>query len=131
PRLRRLGQAVRATHASLGEFEFQVEADPDNELRWLFTENETNSERLFGVPSNGRFTKDAFHRAVTRGEDDAVNPDETGTKAAAHLRIDVPAGESRVVRCRLAPAPNAGGAVKGLADVVREGASRDAAGDPF
>ena len=61
----------------------------------LFTDNETNGEAVYGpdVPSRSPYTKDAFHRHVVRGED-ATNPDETGTKAAFHYRMVVPAGES-------------------------------------
>jgi hypothetical protein len=68
----------------------------------LFTENETNAERVFGpqAQSASRFVKDAFHRHVIHGEQ-CVNPEQVGTKAALHYRFDVPAGGSVVVRLRL------------------------------
>ncbi len=69
----------------------------------LVTENETNSERLFGVPNASPFVKDGIDEAVVHGRHDAVNPTGTGTKAAAHYRVDVPAGGEVVVHLVLAP----------------------------
>ncbi|HVN13098.1 MAG TPA: glucosidase [Kineosporiaceae bacterium] len=67
----------------------------------LFTENETNTERLFGTPNATPYVKDGVGRFVVDGETDAVNPAHVGTKAAAHYLLDVPAGGSTVVRLRL------------------------------
>ena len=58
----------------------------------LFTENETNSERLFGAKNNSPYVKDAFHRYVINGEKTAVNPELKGTKAAVQYKFTVPAG---------------------------------------
>src|SRR5579862_9186518 len=69
----------------------------------LFTDNETNSLCLYGVPSANRYFKDGFHRAIVNGEQDAVNPGHTGTKACLHYEYTVPAGGSVVVRLRLTP----------------------------
>jgi hypothetical protein len=69
----------------------------------FFTDNETNAQRLFGVPSAFRYFKDAFHSAVVNDEHDAVNPDRKGTKACMHYEYTVPAGGSVVVRLRLTP----------------------------
>jgi hypothetical protein len=71
----------------------------------LFTDNETNAMRLYGIPSAHRYFKDAFHRAIINGEQEAVNPERTGTKACLHYRYTVPAGSSVVVRLRLSPEP--------------------------
>jgi len=71
----------------------------------LFTENETNARRLYGVPNAHRYCKDAFHRAVVNGEQEAVNPDRTGTKACLDYQYTIPAGGSVVMRLRLAPEP--------------------------
>jgi len=72
--------------------------------RGLFTDNETNGEKVYGPGATSRspFTKDAFHRHVVNGED-ATNPDEFGTKAALHYRLVIPAGESLELCFRLAP----------------------------
>ncbi|HEX3585610.1 MAG TPA: glucosidase, partial [Candidatus Angelobacter sp.] len=56
----------------------------------LFTENETNVERIFGAKSSSPYVKDAFHRYVVNGESTAVNPQLTGTKAAVHYKFTVP-----------------------------------------
>ena len=66
----------------------------------LFTENETNFERLFGVPNAGPFVKDAFHEAIVHGRADRVNPGRRGSKAAAHYRAMIEPGGSLTVRTR-------------------------------
>jgi hypothetical protein len=67
----------------------------------LFTENETNRERLYGIENESRFVKDAFHDHVVRGIKEAVNPDRRGSKAAAHYVLDLPPLGSATVRLRL------------------------------
>jgi hypothetical protein len=69
----------------------------------LFTDNETNAMRLYGIPSLNRYSKDAFHRAIVNGEQRAANPSRTGTKACVHYQRLVPAGGSVVLRLRLSP----------------------------
>jgi hypothetical protein len=69
----------------------------------LFTNNETNTQRLYRFPSSNRYFKDAFHRAIVNGEADAVNPGRTGTKACLHYVYEVPAGGSVILRFRLSP----------------------------
>ena len=96
--------ALRVQHEELGEFLFHVEADGDvgSEIEWLFTENETNKKRIFGAKENDSpYVKDAFHRYVIDGEREAVNPKKRGTKAAAHWKVEIPAGGTVVLRCRL------------------------------
>jgi hypothetical protein len=67
----------------------------------LFTENETNNERIFGKPNSSPYVKDGINNCVVNGRIDAVNPNRTGTKVAAHYEISVSAGESKVLRLRL------------------------------
>jgi hypothetical protein len=71
--------------------------------QFLFADNETNAQRLYGIPSANKYFKDAFHRAIVNGEQEAVNPNRTGTKACLHYEFMVPAKGSVVVRLRLAP----------------------------
>ena len=71
----------------------------------LFTENETNTARLFGDATGPQYTKDAFHRYVIDDAYDAVNPARTGTKAAALYVVEVPANGTVTVRLRLNDAP--------------------------
>src|SRR5579863_5028292 len=67
----------------------------------LFTDNETNFKRLFGVENRATHLKDAFHDYLIAENESAVNPAETGTKAAALYRFEIPAGGSATVRLRL------------------------------
>jgi len=68
----------------------------------LFTENETNTKRLFGVGSRTPYVKDGINDYIVDGAKDAVNPEHTGTKATAHYQLTIAAGETTVVRLRLA-----------------------------
>ena len=98
PQLRQAAPGVvAATHPDLGQRFLYAEGE--SEL--LFTENETNTERLVHVPNRTPHVKDAFHSFVVHGHREAVNPHQNGTKAAAHYEVTVPAGGSRVVRLRL------------------------------
>ncbi len=103
PGLREAGGRVVASHPELGELTLSCDGAPE----LLFTENESNAQRLWGQPNPSPFVKDAFHRYVIQGEREAVNPGRTGTKAAAHYLLEVPAGGSRTVRLRLAADPPA------------------------
>ncbi len=71
----------------------------------LFTENETNLQRLFGVDGGPGPFKDAFHAYLVDGRHDAVDAGRTGTKAAAHYRLDIPAGGAAQIRLRLRKGP--------------------------
>jgi hypothetical protein len=101
PSLRRAPGGVAATHESLGDFQLVADDGPDGAPRWLFTENETNAERLFDSSNQTPYVKDAFHDVVVRGRPDAVNPAAEGTRAAAWYRLRVPAGDRRTLRLRL------------------------------
>jgi hypothetical protein len=67
----------------------------------VFTENETNNERLFRSPNATRYVKDGIDSYIVRGDALAVNPERTGTKAAARYLLELEPGESKVVRVRL------------------------------
>jgi len=102
PRLWRMDeQRIAAEHVSLGTFEFQVEAGAD----LLFTENETNFQRLFAYGKGQTYVKDAFHDYVIHGRSEAVNPECVGTKAAAHYQWELGPGESRTLHLRLGAPP--------------------------
>jgi hypothetical protein len=97
PALERVPGGVRATHSDLGDYWLHV---PDD-VTLLFTENETNTERVFGEPNASAFVKDGVDRAVVHGESDAVNAD-AGTKVAVHWERLVPAGGEVTLTLRLA-----------------------------
>ncbi|PYN67959.1 MAG: glucosidase [Candidatus Rokuibacteriota bacterium] len=92
---------IEGEHPSLGARWLYCEGAP--ELR--FTENETNTERLWRAPNRARYVKDGIGRSVVAGERDAVNPAAVGTKAAAYHRWTLAPGESRSTRLRLANTP--------------------------
>jgi len=92
---------IEGEHPSLGARWLYCEGAP--ELR--FTENETNTERLWRAPNRARYVKDGIGRSVVAGERDAVNPAAVGTKAAAYHRWTLAPGESRTTRLRLANTP--------------------------
>jgi hypothetical protein len=69
----------------------------------LFTGNDTNVTRLYGVEAPGQHFKDGINDFVVSGRVDAVNPAGVGTRAAAHYQVVVPAGDSVSVRVRFVP----------------------------
>lgn len=67
----------------------------------LFTENETNNERLFGVSNASLYVKDGINDYLVHGRKDAVNPNKIGTKTSSHYILSLNAGETKIVRLRL------------------------------
>src|SRR5271163_4156505 len=92
---------VLASHFQAGEYTLQCDGD----VELLFTENESNNQKLWGQPNASPYVKDAFHEYLIAGKKEAVNPSHTGTKAAAHYFLEVPAGKSVEVRLRLSKTP--------------------------
>ncbi|MEO8496950.1 MAG: glucosidase, partial [Planctomycetota bacterium] len=93
---------VTARHTTLGTFQFQADNGPDGAPpKLLFTENETNDERLYGIGNGSHKVKDAFHEYIVHGKAEAVNAKPVGTKMAAHYRMEVPAHGEVVIRLRL------------------------------
>jgi Mannosylglycerate hydrolase MGH1-like glycoside hydrolase domain len=91
------GSTVCAKEADLGERYLYC----DGQASLLFTENETNAKRLFDAQNRTPFVKDGINNFVVHGQTDAVNPEKTGTKAAAHYHLTVPPGKCEIVRLRL------------------------------
>jgi hypothetical protein len=91
-------RVIAASHAELGERWLYV----DGEAPLLFTENETNNQRLFGSANAGPYVKDGINDCVVHGRKEAVNPAGAGTKVAAHHLVEVKAGKEVVLRLRLA-----------------------------
>lgn len=93
---------VEASHPTLGQ-------------RWLyclgltdllFTENETNNQRLFGIENASPYVKDGINDYVVNGQQSAVNPRQVGTKAAAHYILSIGAGETKTIQLRFSDSPD-------------------------
>jgi hypothetical protein len=100
PSLRQMGgtrAAIEVDHPESGRRRLRMEGSP----QLLFTENETNAQRLFGAGNPTPFVKDGINDFVVHSAQHAVNPMRLGTKAAVHYEGVVKAGESLVIRLRL------------------------------
>ena len=95
--------ALLADHPLLGQYQLYWQGHPE----LLMTNNDTNSQRLFDVPNETQWVKDAFHRYIVNGEKDAVNPEFTGTKAGLHYPLRIEANSSRTLQFRLCSKPKA------------------------
>ena len=95
---------ISARHSELGERYLYS----DGAGAPLFTENETNTDRLVHVPNQTPYVKDGINNFIVQGRQNVVNPEKKGTKASVHYALTVGAGESRTLRLRLsdvAPQP--------------------------
>jgi Glycosyl hydrolase family 63 C-terminal domain len=107
PEMERAGlDTIVAREQTLGEFKLRLEGAPP----LLFTENASNAKRLWSYDDAPKYTKDSFHRYLIDCEQDAVNPEENGTKACGMYQLDLETCESKVLHFRLwsgdAPAPD-------------------------
>jgi hypothetical protein len=88
---------VKSVDTKLGERYWYCAGD----VPLLFTENETNTQRIFGVANRTPYVKDGIHNFVVQGDHGAVNPEQFGTKAAAYYRLSVCAGQRQQIHLRL------------------------------
>ena len=91
------GATIALNHPERGSFILHFEGTPE----LLFTENDTNNRRIFDVDNTSPFVKDGINDYIVHSAIDAVNPAQSGTKASAHYRTLLRAGESIVLRLRL------------------------------
>ena len=119
-------QVIATSHSELGERYLYCEGN----VPLLFTENETNNERIFGTPNVSPYVKDGLNNYVVNGKPEAVNPKHEGTKAAAHYRLEIEPGKTATVRLRLSDkAPGAmGDAFTNFADIMQ---TRQSEADQF
>ena len=89
--------AITASHTVLGDYDLFCDSPDD----LFFTENESNSERLWGIPNSTPFVKDSINDRIVSGKIDHVNSAGFGTKAAAHYKFNIPANETISIRLRL------------------------------
>ena len=109
-------KAIATSHKDLGERYLYCEGD----VPLLFTENETNNERIFGTPNTSPYVKDAFNNYIVHGDHNAINPRQLGTKSAAHYQVNVGAGQTATIRLRLSDvAPESiGDAFKSFSEIM-------------
>lgn len=93
---------IEANHPTLGQRWLYCEGN----IELLFTENETNHERLWGVPSTSVYAKDGINQYLIQGQSSAINPERMGTKVAARYPLAIAPGASQTVRLRLSDSPN-------------------------
>ncbi|MEZ4699422.1 MAG: hypothetical protein R2834_03750 [Rhodothermales bacterium] len=106
PRLAAMDDPTACIHGSgphLGERWWYMQGPDGSRPELLFTENETNNERLYGVHNPTPYVKDAFHAAVVEGDWSRVNPARTGTKAAGYCSVTLAPGEETTVLVRFSP----------------------------
>ena len=94
---------IEAIHAELGTYWLTCQDTPD----LLFTENESNAERLWGVASRTPYVKDGIHESIVLGAAGRTNPAHVGTRAAVHYVMTVASGETQSVLLRLSHAQSA------------------------
>ncbi|MBW6489969.1 MAG: hypothetical protein K0B15_02130 [Lentimicrobium sp.] len=88
---------VKITHENLGEYNLYFQ-QPN---RTLFTENETNSDRIFGLPNASTFVKDTINDAVVAQQFDLFKDKIEGTKFSPVYELQIAGGESQEIRLRL------------------------------
>jgi hypothetical protein len=88
---------IELNHPEYGNRWLHCEGSPE----LLFTQNETNSQRLWGTENRSAYVKDGINDYVVQGATEAVNPAHSGSKAAAHYKIALKSGETTVLRLRL------------------------------
>ena len=101
PTLRQEGQTIELQEPELGRRWLHCFGTPE----LLFTENETNNERLFNSPNTTPYVKDAINNYLVNGQRNAVNPNHEGTKAAAHYSFNLASGETATIKLRLSDSP--------------------------
>jgi hypothetical protein len=97
PVLRAAEGAIDAEQTDLGSYRLVLDGKPP----LLFTENESNARALWGLNNARPYVKDSFHQRIIQGREDAVNPEQTGTKACAWHKLDLAPGQTSMVRLRL------------------------------
>ncbi len=90
-------RTVAGCHESLGEVFLYCEGDAP----LLFTENETNNQRIFGTPNDSPYVKDGINNYLVSGNRDTLNPQQRGTKVSAHHELTVGAGKTATVWLRM------------------------------
>ena len=92
---------IKANNSKYGDRWLFCEGEP----QLLFTDNETNLHRLYGVENSSSYVKDAFHEYIIHRNQEAINPKQCGTKAAAWYHLEIGAGETTIIKLRFTNTP--------------------------
>jgi hypothetical protein len=93
---------IEAVHPTLGTRWLYTQ----NPAELLFTENITNTEKIFGIPNASPYVKDSINDYLVHGKKEAVNPERTGTKAAIHYVLRLQGKETKTIQLRLSDYPH-------------------------
>ena len=91
------GETIEAEQKNLGHYRLALDGNPP----LLFTENESNAQALWGLKNARPYVKDSFHQRIVKGREEAVNPEQTGTKACAWYTLNLEPGQTTIVHLRL------------------------------
>ncbi len=98
PRITKLGdRSIKAFNPKSGNYIFTFCSNKD----LVFCDNETNQEKLYGIPNERKYTKDAINDFIVWGDRSRLNPANTGTKAAAIYELEIPAGGKKSIKMRM------------------------------
>ncbi|WP_443029262.1 MGH1-like glycoside hydrolase domain-containing protein [Spirulina sp. CS-785/01] len=113
---------VEAKHSQLGKYCLYCQG----EAPLLFTENETNYQRIFEVNNTTAYVKDGINDYIVAGNKNAVNPDKLGTKVAPHYQLEIAPGASQVIKLRLTNRASLGDPLGGEFDRIFDNRKREA-----
>ncbi len=105
PMIQQDGERLVTTHQGLEPFVFEAERPKD--VDYLFTENESNTQKLWNSEQYTPYVKDAFHRHIINADRGAVSPKPHGTKVAVPYQLNLNPGEGKILRLRLCIASEA------------------------
>ncbi|NEP56328.1 MAG: glucosidase [Symploca sp. SIO2G7] len=93
---------IEASHPNLGQRWFYYQGEPE----LLFTENETNYQKIFNYDNGSKYTKDSINNYLINGQKELVNPEQTGTKFSCCYQLAIPAGATQIIKLRLSDKSN-------------------------
>ena len=88
---------IKTNHPEQGDRWLYCQDQPE----LLFTENETNHQRIFNYDNGSKYFKDGINDYIVNGKKDSINPDKTGTKFSPHYQLNLAGGETKVIKLRL------------------------------
>jgi len=110
------GNSLVASDSKLGTYTLYFESAKE----LLFTENETNTQRVFCRPNSSKFVKDAFHEYIVGKNSSSCNPEKQGTKAAPHFIVEIAPGDSFPLRLRLTTEKNLSKPFEGFSAIFQK-----------